>query len=202
MPINSKWNIARAARSGARVPARAAAAHHVRVRAARRRQRLATRTPTRLPKLLRGIPWKVNLIPWNPHAHRRPALSPPARGAHRGVPGGAARRAASPSTCAAARRRHRRRLRPAGRQGEDERARPRTFAHTFRIKLNLRRRGRDAYRYIMRMIRAAFVIAAAGALFHVRVYAAPLDAHMTATPPETTATAATGTPMAVAAAVD
>ncbi len=52
----------------------------------------------RLPRLLRGIPSKVNLIPWNPFAG--PGVRAPVGRAHPHVPGAPARRAASRSTSA------------------------------------------------------------------------------------------------------
>ena len=50
----------------------------------------------RLPRLLRGIPAKVNLIPWNPF--NGPALPAAVRGAHPHVPGAPARGRGLPST--------------------------------------------------------------------------------------------------------
>jgi 23S rRNA (adenine2503-C2)-methyltransferase len=75
MPINRKWNIARLLEAVRRVPLE-------------RRRRVtfeyvllggvndSDEDAARLPRLLRGIPSKVNLIPWNPHAKspfRRPS---------------------------------------------------------------------------------------------------------------------------------
>ena len=72
-----------------RLPHEEGAAHHLRVRAARRRERHATRTPSGWPGLVKGIPAKVNLIPYN----ENPGLGfrAPGAGAGRGLPGPARR---------------------------------------------------------------------------------------------------------------
>ena len=100
MPINKKWNIARLLEA-------------VRAFPLEKRRRVtfeyvlldgvndSDADAERLPRLLRGIPSKVNLIPWNPHqltdgsfAIAAPPTSGCARSRRR------SRRAASPCTCA------------------------------------------------------------------------------------------------------
>ena len=79
----------------------------------------ATPTPSGCRELLRGIPSKVNLIPWNPHELTDGTIPIAARRDERvrafqaGAQGARPRRLRAPP----ARRRHRRRLRAARRQG-------------------------------------------------------------------------------------
>ena len=65
VPLNKKYGVERHHRGVQAVPAEAAQPHHVRVRAARRRERLARRMRAGSRSCWRGVKSKVNLIPLN-----------------------------------------------------------------------------------------------------------------------------------------
>ena len=77
MPINRSWNLDALMAAVRALSAGAAAAHLLRVRAARRTSTTPRTTRSRLARLLRGVRAKVNLIPfndWDGADFRRPPL--------------------------------------------------------------------------------------------------------------------------------
>ena len=128
VPINRKHPLRR---PDGRVPAlparRAARFRHVRVRDARRRQRQRRRTPHELVALVRDVPCKFNLIPFNPFPGSEFRTSPRARiVAFQKRAAGRGHRDDRPQD---ARRRHRRRLRPARGPGQGPHQAPARDAH-------------------------------------------------------------------------
>ena len=112
MPVNRKWPIAKLLEAARKFPlahGRHVTFEYVLLAGVNDSDADADR----LIRLLRGMPCKVNLIPWNPFPG--PGLRAPVGRAHPDVPGAAARRPHGRLHPHAARRRHRRRLRAARR---------------------------------------------------------------------------------------
>ena len=112
MPVNKRWPIAALLEAARKFPL----AHNRRVTF--EYVLLAGVNDTdadaaRLPRLLRGIPSKVNLIPWNPF--QGPEFHAAQRRAHTALPGRRPGRRPAGLRPHPTRRRYRRRLRPAGR---------------------------------------------------------------------------------------
>ena len=113
MPINKKWPIAALLDAARRFPlshGRRVTFEYVLLAGVND----ADADADRLPRLLRGIPAKVNLIPWNPF--NGPQFQRPSAERIRTFQDASARGRARRLHTVAARRRHRRRVRPAGSQ--------------------------------------------------------------------------------------
>ena len=132
VPINRKHPLADLLAACRALPrARAARLRHVRVRDARRRQRPAGARATQLVALVRDVPCKFNLIPFNPFPGtefaREPARAHPSRSSRCCMDAGIV-----DDDPQDARRRHRRRLRPARRPGAGPHEAPARHAHRAR----------------------------------------------------------------------